>query len=298
MGRRLNELIVPEELQSEFQQFAELLSRGQRVEAESVRRRKDVSRLYVSIVHVPVSLPGRKIVAYAIYHDITGRKKSEEQLQQSFEKLRALDARLQSIREEERTRVAREIHDELGQVLTAVKIDVASLVRDLPTDQKQEKKVETVLSLVDHGIQSVRRIATELRPRILDDLGLVAAIEWAAEDFQTRTGTIGRVDLPEGQIAIDPERATAIFRIFQETLTNIARHANATEVDIRLSKDGGDIVLEVRDNGRGISDEQLSAGESFGILGMRERALLAGGDLIISGATGKGTLVRLRIPSA
>src|SRR5260370_25199503 len=152
-----------------------------------------------------------------------------------------------------------------------------------------------VLRLVDHTIQSVRRIATELRPRILDDLGLVAAIEWAAEDFQTRTGTICKMDLPEDQIAIDPERATAIFRIFQETLTNVARHANATEVDIRLSQDGGDIVLEVRDNGRGIGEELLSARGSFGILGMPERALLAGGDLTIRGEAGKRAQLRVRV---
>src|SRR5216684_2627727 len=181
VGRRLNELIVPEELQSEFQQFAELLSRGQRMEAESIRRRKDVSRLYVSIVHVPVSLPGGKIVAYAIYHDITGRKKSEEQLQQSFEKLRALTARLQSIREEERTRIAREIHDELGQALTGLQLGLSWLAGKLTPEQRQvQEKVNALSALVDTTTQAVRRISTELRPSVLDDLGLIAALEWLA----------------------------------------------------------------------------------------------------------------------
>jgi signal transduction histidine kinase len=203
---------------------------------------------------------------------------------------------VQRAREEERTRVAREIHDELGQALTAIKIDLASLIRDLPADKKQETKAESVLRLVDHTIESVRRISTELRPGILDDLGLVAAIEWAAEEFQARTGTSCRLHLPENDIVIDTERATAIFRIFQETLTNIARHANATQVDITLSKDDGDIVLEVRDNGSGIAEEQLSTAGSLGILGMRERALLFGGEFTISGAAGKGTIVRARIP--
>jgi signal transduction histidine kinase len=142
----------------------------------------------------------------------------------------------------------------------------------------------------------VRRIATELRPGILDDLGLVAAVEWAAEEFEARTGTKCRLDLPEDDIVIDPERTTAIFRIFQETLTNITRHAEATEVDVRLAREDGNIVLEVRDNGRGIGEEELSAGRSLGILGMRERALLLGGELTIRGVPGKGTTVKVLIP--
>jgi signal transduction histidine kinase len=193
--------------------------------------------------------------------------------------------------------VAREIHDELGQALTAIKIDLASLLRAPRTDQQEElQKVESILRMVDQTILSVRRIATELRPGILDDLGLVAAVEWAAEEFEARTGTKCRLDLPEDDIVIDPERTTAIFRIFQETLTNITRHAEATEVDVRLAREDGNIVLEVRDNGRGIGEEELSAGRSLGILGMRERALLLGGELTIRGVPGKGTTVKVLIP--
>jgi PAS domain S-box-containing protein len=298
MGREIRGLIVPEEFQSESRLISDLLSQGKRMDVESIRRRKDESPLHVSIMQVPVSLPGGQIASYAIYRDITGRKHAEEELQQSFAKLRALAARLQSTREEERIRVAREIHDELGQALTAIKIDVASLVRDMPADQNQQTKAESILRLVDNTIQSVRRIATELRPGILDDLGLVAAIEWATEDYQARTGTSCRLEVPENDLVIDPERATAIFRIFQETLTNIARHANANQAEIRLCKEDGYVVLEVRDNGRGIDEQQLSTGRSFGILGMRERALLLGGELTISGAAGIGTIVRVRIPEA
>lgn len=231
----------------------------------------------------------------AMGEDITERKRAEDQLNSSFNQLRALTARLQTIREEERKRVAREIHDDLGQALTAIKIDVASLVRDMPADQSQEKKAESVLRLVDHTIQSVRRIATELRPGILDDLGLVAAVEWAAEEFAARSGTRLRLDLPREDLVIDQESATAIFRIFQETLTNITRHAEATQVDVRLGEEGDSLVLEVRDNGRGMNEE-VATGGSLGILGMRERALLLGGELTISGATGEGTVVRVRIP--
>jgi PAS domain S-box-containing protein len=234
-----------------------------------------------------------------IGEDITGRKRAEEELQGSFRQLRELAARLQSVREEERARVAREIHDELGQALTAIKIDLASLMGALRADQDKElEKAESILRLVDQTILSVRRIATELRPGILDDLGLVAAVEWAAEEFEARTGTKCRLDLPDGDIVIDSERTTAIFRIFQETLTNVTRHAEATEVEVRLGREDGNIVLEVRDNGRGIGPEQLSAGRSLGILGMRERALLLGGELAISGNPGKGTIVRLLIPQA
>jgi signal transduction histidine kinase len=216
--------------------------------------------------------------------------------QHSLDQLRALAARLQRAREEERTRVAREIHDELGQALTAIKIDLAALIRELPGGTgPQIQRSPSILKLLDEAIQSVRRIATELRPGILDDLGLVAAVEWAAEDFQARTGTKCDVSLPALDIALDPERATALFRILQETLTNVARHTNATRVDVRLAQENEDLILEVYDNGQGIGKEQLSAGSSLGILGMRERALLLGGELTISGAPGKGTTVRVRI---
>ena len=124
----------------------------------------------------------------------------------------------------------------------------------------------------------------------------MAAVEWAAEDFQTRTGTRCRIDLPDADIALDPQRATALFRIFQETLTNVARHAGATQVDVRLGQENGDLILEVGDNGQGISEEQLSAKTSLGILGMRERVLLLGGTLTIRGTPGKGTIVRVVIP--
>ena len=230
--------------------------------------------------------------------DITERKRAEEALQISFDQLRALAARLQSVREEERTRVAREIHDQLGQALTAIKIDLSSLVAELPDAQKYRPgKMESILKLVDETIQSIRRISTQLRPGILDDLGLVAAVEWAAEEFEARTGIKCWLDLPEDSVAIDPECATAIFRIFQETLTNVARHANATVLNVRLAEENDNLILEVHDNGSGISEEQVAARQSLGILGMRERALLLGGELTISGAPGRGTTMRVRIPS-
>jgi signal transduction histidine kinase len=181
--------------------------------------------------------------------------------------------------------------------LTAIKIDLSSLVRELPAGENPpSKRIASILKLADEAIQAVRRIATELRPGMLDDLGLVATIEWAGEGFASRTGTRCRLDLPQDDIAVDPERATAIFRILQETLTNVARHADASEVDVRLAKEDGGLILEVHDNGKGITEDQLSNGKSLGILGMRERAMLLGGELTISGLPGNGTTVRVRIP--
>ena len=194
-------------------------------------------------------------------------------------------------------RLAREIHDELGGALTGIKLESAALIRELPGDAKQQlNRVESIMKLADETIQTVRRISTELRPGILDDLGLVAAVEWAVEEFEDRTGTKCLLDVLQDDIVIDRPRATALFRILQETLTNVARHANATQVNVRLAKEDGSLILDVQDDGKGISEEELSAGGSLGILGMRERVLLLGGELAISGAPGKGTAVKVRIP--
>jgi len=251
------------------------------------------------VVYSVTNEAGQVVERYGVVMDVTHRKRAEENLQHAFEQLRALAARLENVREEERTRVAREIHDQLGQALTAIKMDLSALSRELPADRTQPSvRIERLLKLVDETIQSVRRIATELRPGILDDLGLAAAVEWAAEEFQARTGTTCRVRLPDFDIAMDPERATAVFRIFQETLTNVARHADATEVDVTLAKSNGDLSLEVRDNGKGIADAKVFEGQTLGILGMRERALLLGGELTISGGPGTGTTVKVRIPVA
>jgi signal transduction histidine kinase len=260
----------------------------------------DGSTKYIHDVVYPVTNEAGQIIErYGLVMDGTERKLADKKLQNSFEQLRALAARLQSVREEERARVAREIHDELGQAMTAIKMDLTALIREIPADRKEpSKRIERILKLVDGTIQAVRRIATELRPGILDDLGLAAAVEWAAQEFQARTGITCHLMLPHSDISLDAERATALFRIFQETLTNVARHANATEVDVTLAGGNGDLGLEVHDNGKGISKEELSDGQSLGILGMRERALLLGGELTISGAPGKGTTVKVRIPSA
>ena len=229
-----------------------------------------------------------------VFDDITERKGQEEELRQSLGQLRSLAAHVQRVREEERGRLAREIHDELGQALTAIKLELSSLVQGLPAEKKRRSK--DILELVDRTIQSMRRICTELRPAVLDALGLVAALEWAAGEFAARTGARCRLDFPPDEIVIDQECTVALFRIFQETLTNVARHANATEVNVRLAKVDGKLALEVHDNGIGVSEERPAARGSLGIVGMRERALLVGGEFTITGGPGKGTTVRVGIP--
>jgi len=217
--------------------------------------------------------------------------------EQSLAQLQALAGRLQTVREDERAKAARDIHDELGYALAAIKLEFTALLRDLPADKAPVgQRSQSILKLVDEAIQSIHRIASELRPGILDDLGVVDSVEWVAEDFQTRTGTKVQLALPEVDLAIDRERSTALFRILQEALTNVARHANATQVRIRLAEEDGILTLEIQDNGRGITAEQLSAINSLGILGMRERSRLLGGELVVSGVPALGTTVTVRIP--
>ena len=287
----------PEDLPGAVERWLVAIAAGEPYEHEMRLRRADGEYRWFLVRTVPLRDELRSIIKwFGTSTEIEDRKRAEKILFRSFEQLRALTARLQSVREEERARMAREIHDELGQALTAIKIDLASLVNQLPPDQQQALRGESIMKLIDGTIQTVRRISTELRPGILDDLGLVAAVEWAAEEFQARTGTKCSVSVPPGDLSLDPERATALFRIFQETLTNVARHANATEVHVQLANDQRDVSLEVRDNGNGISDEQRVAPNALGILGMLERALLLGGELTINGVPGRGTTVRVRIP--
>lgn len=225
------------------------------------------------------------------------RQRAEDKLRRSLDQLRALTTYLQYVREEERTRIAREVHDELGQALTGLKLDMSWLTSRLQkTTPALSDKAKTMTAHIDETIQTVRRIATELRPGILDSLGLVAAIEWQANEFQTRTGVPCVVISTVAETPTEHDFTTVFFRIFQETLTNIMRHARATRVDVELKQDGRNLVLIVKDNGRGISDEEIAGSRSLGLVGMRERAMLMGGEVSLQGAPGQGTTVTLRVP--
>jgi PAS domain S-box-containing protein len=229
--------------------------------------------------------------------EIAERQHAEEQLRKSRDQLRALAARLQSVREEERTYIAREIHDELGQACTAIKMDLAMIGHKLTKRQTRlQAKVDSAIQLVDNTILALRRIASELRPRTLDDLGLPAALEAQAQEFESRTGIPCSVTLTPEPLILDTERSTAIFRIFQESLTNVARHAHASRVEARLQREGDRLIFQVFDNGTGFDPESAKAGKSLGLVGMQERALLLNGDFKTEGVPGAGTTVTLTIP--
>jgi len=236
-------------------------------------------------------------VNHELRTEIAERERAEAQLKVSLDQLRALAARLQSVREEERTSISREIHDELGQACTAIKMDLALIGRKLTKKQTQlQSKVDSAMQLVDSMIVILRRIASELRPRTLDDLGLSAALESHAQEFESRTGIRCSVTLPQEALHLDADRSTAIFRIFQESLTNVARHAHATQVEALLEMKSDRIVFQVIDNGSGFDPTEAKARKSLGLVGMQERALLLNGDLKIEGAPGAGTTLTLTIP--
>jgi signal transduction histidine kinase len=221
---------------------------------------------------------------------------AEEKFRRSHAQLRALTGHLQFVREEERTRIAREVHDELGQALTGLKLDLAWLAGKLAGSRILQRKIKGMLAQADETIQAVRRIATELRPGVLDSLGLVAAIEWQATDFQERTGIRCAVRIAVKDPILDREFSTVCFRIFQETLTNIIRHAGATRVFVRLTQANRELTLTVSDNGRGISERELIDARSIGLIGMRERVAQVGGEIFILGLPNQGTTVTMRVP--
>ncbi len=229
-------------------------------------------------------------------------QRSEEQINKSRKQLRALAARLQAAREEERIRISREIHDDLGELLTGLKMGLAWIRDRLEEPSSAEnrgplrEKIAAMGLLADSTTHRVRKLCTELRPSILDDLGLVAAIEWQTREFQKRTNIRCEASLEEKQIVATPDQATALFRILQEVLTNVARHSQASKVRVSLKAESRNLVMEVKDNGRGIQPEELSGTGSLGLLGMQERAAVLGGTVEIHGQKGRGTIVAVTIP--
>ena len=227
--------------------------------------------------------------------ELAERAMTEQRLRASEENLRALAGHLQSVREEERIHIAREIHDELGQALTGLKFDINALARGCG-DSQVTRKTGGLEQSIDRIINSVRRIASGLRPEVLDEIGLSAAVEWQAREFSRRTGIRCKVEVDPAFADPDKERSTAVFRILQELLTNVARHANATRVGIWLS-DGEVIHLRVEDNGRGIDSRKFEHPRSLGFLGLRERVLAFDGTIEVEGREGQGTTASVAIPN-
>ena len=275
-----------------------LPANGGSYEAEIMRKDRSVVTTDVSVSRM--QLQGHNLLLLH-FRDITRRRQTENELLRSREQLRALAARLQAVREDERTHVAREIHDELGQMLTALKMDLRSIEHDLEVHNNPQlnpilDKAVAATELTNALVNSVQRIAAELRPGILDRLGLVSALTHEAEQFQQRTDIVCRFKTPEAEPELPFESSTAVFRIFQEAMTNVARHASATEVDIALFLRRGFLVLEIRDNGRGLRAGDLLGPHSLGILGMKERARQLGGDVTFNSIPSGGTVVLVEIP--
>lgn len=296
-------MIAHDMLSTEFPEpFAEItaqLMRAGHWEGDLIKTAKDGRRVVVSgrwaLQRGMRGAPPRVLV---VSSDITGRTLGEELVILQREQLRALADRLQWVREEDRKKVARDLHDEIGQILTSIKMDMKWISRRLPDSEGEVRnRLQESLQSIDEGVNSVRAICSRLRPGVLDDLGLAAAIEWQASEFESRNGVRCQASVPPVDLHMDGDRATAAFRIFQECLTNVIRHAQAKLVRVDLSQEDERIVLVVEDDGIGFLESDLSnTPGSLGLLGMRERAQACGGDVRISSSPGNGTTVTIRVP--
>ena len=250
---------------------------------------------------IGIALNGFLLRVWGTQRDETARWQAEDQLNQSREQLRALVAHLQNVREHERCDLSRELHDDLGQSLTSLKLDLFRIAKHLeqPVDDQVRQKItgrlESAMELIEKTIGQVKAISTELRPGVLDKFGLTAAIEWQCAEFQRRSRINCQCHLPQHQIQLAPAQSTALFRVLQEALGNVARHSQATNVSVTLEMDESQVMLSVRDNGRGITAAEIAAPDSLGLLGMRERAEMLGGQFLVEGAPGH-TLINAWLP--
>jgi PAS domain S-box-containing protein len=302
LGKEFTDFVPPERIESIREYFRRKVIDGGETSYESEVVTKDGRRVAVEVNSHLILKNGVPVAVQGAARDITERKAAEEKVKATSEQLRALSAHLQSAREEEGSRIAREIHDELGSALTSLRWDLERIGNIFSESGKRsevpalQEKIGAMLRLTDTTLNLVRRIASDLRPSVLDDCGLAVAIRWQARKFGDRTGIVVHCDCPSDDIDLKQEQSTAVFRIFQETLTNILRHSHATRVEVTMVEEAGAFVLTIRDNGRGITDNEKSAPLSIGIVGMRERAHLIGGKIDITGVEGGGTAVIVQVP--
>ncbi len=257
--------------------------------------RKDRSLIEAEFTAHQLEFGGRP--AYSVLaRDVTERNRYERSLRESEEQLRHLAGRLHQVREEERAFLARELHDDLGQSLTAIKMSLSWLATHPgAATEVISARIVSTMDLADRTIVAARRLASDLRPGVLD-LGLQAAVEWQVQEFRYHSDIRCELELPQAEIPLNPDQEVTLFRIFQETLTNVARHSGASLVTIRLAVEGARVVLAVQDNGRGITPAEKAKRSSLGLLGMRERVTSLGGSIEIEGKPGEGTLLRVTVP--
>ena len=294
LGMNLKDILTGEEIRYNPVRY-DVLTQGKSTVKQRKMRRKDGS-----IVDTEVrsqQLPDGRFLS--VIRDLTERIKTEQELQESYRALRELTGHLQNIREEERSIIAREIHDELGQQLTVLKMDISWLIKKLVNPGENVKeRLNDLLEMIDDTVRSVRRISSELRPSMLDDLGLPAAIEWHAQEFGKRSGIQVLTELNTGEVKLPGKVGITMFRVFQECLTNVARHSGAEQVNVRLSLKDKRLDLEIQDNGHGFLTKEIEKKKTLGILGMRERVSLIQGEFAIKSKPGKGTTVRVSVPIA
>ncbi|MGZ3864447.1 MAG: PAS domain-containing sensor histidine kinase [Bacteroidia bacterium] len=299
IGKFINDIIPPSSLQMVLGNYKKAIEKKALVDWEETTTYPTGVKTGIVSISPVFDEKGNCAQLLGVVHDITERKNAEKSVFFMNEQLRNFSGHLQNIREEERSKVAREIHDDFGQQLTGIKFVLTALknknIRENYSPEL-EKEVMEMISMVDHAIVSVRRIAKELRPGILDDLGLEAAIEWQTKEYEERTGIkitfVSRIN----NLRFSKDVNTAVFRIFQESLTNVIRHAGASKVTVNLFIEAENIVLEVMDNGKGISEEGKNNVSSLGLLGMSERAMYLGGEFSIERNEGGGTIVTVKIP--
>jgi PAS domain S-box-containing protein len=259
-------------------------------------KKKDGTIIHVEIFRDDIIYKGRQ-VRLVLANDISDKFITEQQLKESHEELRNLASHLQDVREEERAVIAREIHDELGQQITGLKMDVSWISKRIITeDANIHHKVKSVLQLLDETVKTVRKIATELRPSILDDLGLIDALQWYSLEFEKRFGITVSFHTTVEEVSLPKNVAIGLFRIYQESLTNVARHANASFVKTDFTLDRGTLRLTITDNGKGFDTGKSESKKTLGLLGMKERTLMMGGTYIINSIQGKGTTVYISVP--
>lgn len=301
IGKMLSEIIIPDQYRKSHKSgLARFLATG---EHEILNQQIEISGLHRngSSIPIEISISETKIdksyIFTGIIRDITQRKQAEQDLIQSRERLRNLNNQLQSVREEEKAYIAREIHDELGQALTMLKFDVSWLEKvTSKEDPAVIEKTQSMKDLIESTIRVVQRIATELRPQMLDIMGLCETLKWQNNEFQKRTGTNCELILEPEEIVVDPERSTALFRIYQEALTNVARYAKANKVQTSFKKQLNSVVLEIKDNGIGMDEKIVDDPHSLGLIGIRERVIIWGGKFHLHSERGKGTTLTIVIP--